>query len=270
MYVLHDINMKYEDLTAQVDYIVITPACIYFIECKNLIGNITVNNRGEFIREYMYNGRKIKEGIYSPIRQAERHIEVFKKIWSSRNTNLINRLQMKNFDNWCRYIVVMANSKNILNLKSAPKEIRDKIVRSDNLVSYLQNDIKNTDKDMLSKEKEMKENAFSFMENYNIEIERDYEEEIRQYLKKSMLKNESVDTHKDNNMEDLRKRLIEFRKKTSKEKNIPAYYIFNNEELEELLELRPKDIQELKNSKILSDIKTKIHGQNIINIINKN
>ena len=44
MYVLHDINMKYEDLTAQIDYIIITPASMYFIECKNLVGNITVNN----------------------------------------------------------------------------------------------------------------------------------------------------------------------------------------------------------------------------------
>ena len=46
MYVLHDINMKYEDLTAQIDYIVITPASMYFIECKNLVGNIRVNSRG--------------------------------------------------------------------------------------------------------------------------------------------------------------------------------------------------------------------------------
>ena len=79
MFVLHDVNMKYEDLTAQIDYIVITSAYIYFIECKNLIGNITINDRGEFIREYTLNGKKIKEGFYSPIRQSERHIEIFKK-----------------------------------------------------------------------------------------------------------------------------------------------------------------------------------------------
>ena len=43
MYVLHDVKVKYGDLTAQIDYIVITSVFIYFIECKNLIGNITVN-----------------------------------------------------------------------------------------------------------------------------------------------------------------------------------------------------------------------------------
>ena len=149
MYVLHDINMQYEDLTAQIDYIIITSACIYFIECKNLIGNITVNNRGEFIREYEYKGKNIKEGIYSPIRQAQRHTEIFKKIWNSRNTKLINKIQMKNFDNWVKYIVVMANPKNILNLKFAPKDIKNKIIRSDNLVRYLQNEINITPKDIL-------------------------------------------------------------------------------------------------------------------------
>ena len=59
MYILHDVNLKYKDLTAQIDYIIITPGYTYFVECKNLIGNISVNNRGEFIREYIYNHKKI-------------------------------------------------------------------------------------------------------------------------------------------------------------------------------------------------------------------
>ena len=69
MYVLHDINIKYEDLKAQIDYIVITPAKVYFIECKNLTGNIIVNSKGEFIREWYFQGKKIREGIYSPLTQ---------------------------------------------------------------------------------------------------------------------------------------------------------------------------------------------------------
>ena len=35
MFVLHDVNLIYEDLKAQIDFIVITPWCCYFIECKN-------------------------------------------------------------------------------------------------------------------------------------------------------------------------------------------------------------------------------------------
>lgn len=272
MYVLHDINMKYEDLTAQIDYIIITPASMYFIECKNLVGNIIVNSRGEFIREYTYNRKKVKEGIYSPIRQVERHIEIFKKIWNSKNTKLINKFQMKNFDKWCKYIVVMTNSKSILDIKSAPKEIKNKIVRSDSLVKYLQNDVNNTDKDMRYTAKEMKDNAFGIMSNYNVIIDRDYEQELRDWLKNNISLenslNKIVDSCKENREELLKKELKDFRRITSREKNIPAYYIFNNDELEKLVKYKPKNIIELKNLKILSDIKIKVHGQKIVEIIN--
>ncbi len=272
MYVLHDINMKYEDLTAQIDYIIITPASMYFIECKNLVGNIIVNSRGEFIREYTYNRKKVKEGIYSPIRQVERHIEIFKKIWNSKNTKLINKFQMKNFDKWCKYIVVMTNSKSILDIKSAPKEIKNKIVRSDSLVKYLQNDVNNTDKDMRYTAKEMKDNAFGIMNNYNVIIDRDYEQELRDWLKNNISLenslNKIVDSCKENREELLKKELKDFRRITSREKNIPAYYIFNNDELEKLVKYKPKNIIELKNLKILSDIKIKVHGQKIVEIIN--
>ena len=79
MYVLRDIKVKYEDLTAQIDYVVITPLYTYFIECKNLVGNITVNEKGDFIRELTINGKKIKKGMYSPLRQVEAQREELEK-----------------------------------------------------------------------------------------------------------------------------------------------------------------------------------------------
>jgi len=140
MYVLRDVNLKYNDLTAQIDYIIITPGYVYFVECKNLIGNITINNRGEFIREYSYNGKTVKEGIYSPIRQAERHVEVFKKIWSERNNGLLDKLFSEQKQRWFKPLVVIANSKSILNTKFAPKEIKNKLIKSDSLINYIKKD----------------------------------------------------------------------------------------------------------------------------------
>ena len=46
--------------------------------------------------------------------------------------------------------------------------------------------------------------------------------------------------------DDLKDRLIELRKNRSNEMNIPAYYVFTNEELDKLVELRPKTVEELK------------------------
>ena len=69
--------------------------------------------------------------------------------------------------------------------------------------------------------------------------------------------------------DDLKDRLIELRKTRSNEMNIPAYYVFTNEELDKLVELRPKTIEELKNANVLTPIKIKTHGEKIIEEINK-
>lgn len=262
MYVLRDVNLKYNDLTAQIDYIIITPGYMYFVECKNLIGNITVNDRGEFIREYSYNGKKFKEGIYSPIRQAERHVEVFKKMWSEKRNGLLDKLFREQRQSWFKPLVVLSNSKSVLNVKYAPKELKNKIVKSDFLVEYIKNDIMKLDKALLNNQKAMYDNAFAIMESYNQEINRDYEEEFLKTIEE--LSSSSNDNEK------LKNDLILFRKTRSKEKNIPAYYVFNNEELDRLLEIKPKSIEELKNTKILTDVKVNSHGREIIKIIQDN
>ena len=71
------------------------------------------------------------------------------------------------------------------------------------------------------------------------------------------------------NVDVLKERLIEFRKQRSKEKNIPAYYVFNNDELEKILQILPKTLEDLKKSKILNDVKVNAHGKDIVNIINQ-
>ena len=48
---------------------------------------------------------------------------------------------------------------------------------------------------------------------------------------------------------------------------IPAYYIFTNDELEKLLEIKPSTLDDLKNANILPSIKIKTHGQEIIDAL---
>ena len=72
------------------------------------------------------------------------------------------------------------------------------------------------------------------------------------------------------NIDDLKERLIELRKRRSSELNIPLYYVFNNEELDKLIEIKPKTIQELKQANILSEVKIKTHGEYIIKEFNEN
>lgn len=51
--------------------------------------------------------------------------------------------------------------------------------------------------------------------------------------------------------------------------NIPAYYVFTNDELDKLIELKPKTIDELKSLNILTPVKIKTHGEAILEEIRR-
>ena len=260
MYVLRDIKVKYEDLTAQIDYIIITPVYVYLVECKNLAGNITVTEKGDFIRELNINGRKIKKSMYSPYRQVEAQREVIRKIWENRASKLKKLLYSKDFNYYRKILVVVANQESILNTNKAPKEIKYRVIKADDLIRQIEYDLKHVKQDeMLYSKKDMEEIAQSYLDVAKTE-------EISYY---EYYKNKFCNDYKNTDNSDLRVRLIELRKNRSKQMNIPAYYVFTNDELDKILELMPKNLEELKNSKILSPIKIKVHGEEIINEINK-
>ena len=51
MYILHDITLEIDDLSAQIDYIVVTRKRTFIIECKNLIGDIEIDSQGNFVED---------------------------------------------------------------------------------------------------------------------------------------------------------------------------------------------------------------------------
>ena len=260
MYVLRDVKVKYEDLTAQIDYVVITPVFTYYIECKNLIGNITVTDKGDFIREFTLNGKRIKKGMYSPLRQVEAQREVIRKIWESNTSSFIKFFASKNFEYYRRVLVVAANQDTILNTNKAPKEFKYKILRADSLVRKIEFDLNHRDNDdYLKSKKGMEEIAQSYLDLSSKE-EIDY----YNYYKEKFCNNVNVPIK-----DDLKERLIELRKTRCNEMTIPAYYVFTNDELDKLIEVRPKTIEELKNANILTPIKIKTHGDLIVEEINK-
>lgn len=258
MFILHDVNLVYEDLKAQIDFIVITPWCCYFIECKNLIGNISVNEKGDFIREYSFKGHKVKKGMESPYRQVQSQRDVYKKIWLKLQGKLKGFLFERNFESFHRVLVVAANGENILNTKYAPKEMKNNIIKADALIRKLEYDRDRSDRDLWDNKKSMEQWANHFIK-LNVEKEENFENVFE----------DCEDKVESSNTDILKERLIEFRKQRSKEKNIPAYYVFNNNELERILEILPKTYEDLKKSKILTDVKINSHGKDIVNIINQ-
>ncbi len=260
MYVLRDIKVKHEDLTAQIDYVIITPVYTYYVECKNLVGNITITDKGDFIREFTINGKKIKKGMYSPLRQVEAQREVMRKIWESNSSAIKKFFASKNFDYYRRVLVVAANQDTILNTNRAPKEIKYKILRADALIRQIEYDLNHRGNDeYLDSKKSMEKIAQSY-------IDLSSKEEINyyDYYKEKYCSNLNIQVN-----DGLKDRLIELRKTRSNEMNIPAYYVFTNDELDKLVELRPKSIDELKSFNILTPVKIKMHGKIIIDEINK-
>ena len=198
--------------------------------------------------------------MYSPLRQVEAQREVIRKIWESNSSVIKKFFASKNFDYYRRVLVVAANQDTILNTNRAPKEMKYKILRADALVRQIEYDLNHRDNDeYLESKKGMEEMAQSY-------INLSYKDEINyyEYYKEKYCNNINTSIN-----DDLRERLIELRKTRSNEMNIPAYYVFTNDELDKLVELRPKTIEELKKSNILTPIKIKTHGETIIKEILK-
>ena len=136
MYILHDLYFEANGKTAQIDYILVTRKAVYIIECKNLIGNIEIDNAGNFVRSYELQGKRVKEGIYSPVTQNERHMLVIKELCAPDNL-LLKHVFLKFFEENYQSLVVLANPKTYLNARYAKKEVKEQVIRADQLIACI-------------------------------------------------------------------------------------------------------------------------------------
>lgn len=132
MYVLHDIYLEKNGLSAQIDFLVMTRQHIFVIECKNLYGDIEIDEKGNFIRHMSFGKRYKKEGIYSPVTQNERHLNVLKEVRFEAKTNILTqKIFESTFSQNYLSMVVLANPKTVLNDKNAPADVKSKVMRAD-------------------------------------------------------------------------------------------------------------------------------------------
>jgi hypothetical protein len=270
--VLHDLNLEYDGLTAQIDYMIITKKFSLIVECKNLFGNLEVNSSGDFIRELEFNGRRKKEGIYSPVTQNTRHLEMIRKVRAtSKNNFLTKAIFEKYFDDAYKSVVVLANPKTVINMKYAKKEIKEKIIRSDQLISYIKRLLKES-KDAPWSDKEMYELADFFLGLHKSNTV-DY---TKKYFQES-IPNVNEEPNKDQinkdqiNMEEMPiyKELKQYRYDKSKAEDVKAYFIFNNAQMEELISAMPESLDDIKKIYGFGEVKCEKYGNEILGIVNK-
>jgi len=260
MYILHDINLEYKDYKAQIDFIILTKKNYYIIECKNLYGNISIDNKGNFYRI----NNKNKVGIYNPITQLDRHINIIRRYVEDRN-NFIGKLIIKKiFDSMYHGIVVLANDNTVVEDKYAPKNVKNKVIRADKLIEYIKYIEKNTDS-YASSEKDIISSC------NNILALCKKEETIAEERPLLNINEDITDNNKTiniNNDDEIRTNLKKYRLNKSRELNYKPYFIFSDKTLEELINKKPKNKVELKQIEGFGDKKIEMYGIDIIKIIN--
>jgi hypothetical protein len=186
MMIAHDLYLKKGELSAQIDFLVMTRKHLFVIECKNLYGDIEIDDKGNFIRHIRYGKTYKKEGLYSPITQNERHLNVLKEVRRLVKNNLLGKLFYDTaFPKCYRSIVVLANEKTVLNDKNAPKQIREQIIRADQLISYIKK-VDSSDDNYESSDKEMEEVMFFYV-NCSIPNQSDYAKKYEAMLEECSL-----------------------------------------------------------------------------------
>ncbi|MHC1719901.1 MAG: HRDC domain-containing protein [Clostridiaceae bacterium] len=265
--VLHDLYLEYDGLSAQIDYLIITKKFSLIVECKNLIGNIEVNSNGDFIRELEFKGRRKKEGIYSPITQNARHMEMIRKVRATSKNNFLTKVMFeKYFDDSYRSIVVMANPKTVINMKYAKKEVKEKIIRSDQLIAYVKR-LLDESKDLPYSDKQMYDIADFFLNlhksntfDYSTKYLHGFDNEKTEVSNEDKIRIEDKPIYKD---------LKKYRYDKSKEEGVKAYFIFNNAQMEDLISEMPDSLEGIKKISGFGEVKCQKYGDEILEIINK-
>lgn len=281
MVVLHDLFLEHEGLSAQIDYLVVTKKKIFIIECKNLFGNLEVNSNGDFIRTIGFNGKVKKEGIYSPITQNQRHMDLLRKLRKDNKSNFLSKMLFDTFfeENY-QSIVVLANPKTVINMKYAKKDVKEKIIRSDQLIDYMKM-VNSRSKSDPTPDKKMleiaesylsyhKEKAIDYSQKYQLLTdEQDVEREVEQEVEQEVEENSNLIPAPAGNLEETEvyKQLKEYRLNKSREENIKAYFIYNNAQMEELIRVMPKTIDEMMRVSGFGEAKCAKYGEDILGVL---
>lgn len=240
---------------------------------KNLYGNIEINSKGDFIRTIDFGGSKKKEGIYSPITQNQRHVELMKKIRIDHNKNFITKLIAERyFESIYKSIVVLSNPKTVVNDRYAKKEVKDNVIRVDQLVKYIKDmnasskEVSQSDEDLLAWgntylkfHKEVEKDYTSKYDKYKIQDEKSEEDTINRTS--AIIKDIPVEET------EIFKALKAFRLAKSREENIKPYFIFNDNQLKDLISKMPTTTSELLTVSGIGEVKVKKYGEEIINIV---
>ena len=160
MYILHDLNLSFDEYKSQIDFIIITKRSIYVLESKNLSGNLDIEKDCSFTRKF----GKYKKGIKNPLTQNFEHENVLNSI-----------LKKEKIRRRYNSLVVLTNDDSYINFKGYSKEKYLNIMRNDQLGKFLKNFEKKAH--ICRNEKKIKLIADSILK-YNVAIEYEIKDDV--------------------------------------------------------------------------------------------
>lgn len=257
-YGLSNLSLKHDKDTEDIDFLLITNQFCCILNCKIIGGGIEIDKQGNFSRWKKNNEKWTKEGIYSPIEQ-NRKAEIIVK-------DIVHRLGYNELP--VISLVIFTNPKATLNFKGCSDEIANKVIKVDLLNTKLKELVKQT-KSAVYEEKE----AFKIADNFNkINCKHEKPQKIDyENIDKTQEKTETIITDKNTptkNKDELRKALKAFRTAEAGSNNIPPYFVFNNDEMERIIDSMPHNKEDLHKIKGFGDVKIEKYGESILKIIN--
>lgn len=204
-----------------------------------------------------------------------------KRIKVNNRSDIITKFMVdKHFEDFNKSLVVLANPKTVLNAKYAKKEVKEKVIRTDQLIKYIK-DMYDKSKEPADSEERMLARAQFYLDLHKENV-KDYTEKYEQY---KTLRNEDVNRTKpiseatakiDTKFEEasveetaIFKELKAYRWNRSRAENIKPYFIYNDNQLKDLIMKMPRSKKGLLEVAGFGEVKVDKYGDDILKIIEK-
>ena len=133
--VLNDLRIEHDGESAQIDHLIVYTYGFIVVESKSIRGEVKVNEYGEWTRSY----KGQWSGMPSPIKQAELQLKLLKQYLCDNTEKVIGKFlgMQQGMGMRCYDVFCAISSDAIIDRSAAPKDIADKLVKSEFIADAL-------------------------------------------------------------------------------------------------------------------------------------
>ncbi|AZG74889.1 nuclease-related domain-containing protein [Shewanella livingstonensis] len=134
--VINDFKFSFNDETAQIDHLLVYTYGFVLIESKSIKGHVKVNNQGEWTRSYNSHW----SGMPSPIKQVELQQALLKEMLMHHRNDILSKLlgiKQQGFNGRCWHYLCAVSSNAVIDRKTMPKDVSEKLFKTEFLVDEL-------------------------------------------------------------------------------------------------------------------------------------